>query len=269
VLLIEDVTERREMEERVSRMNQLATVGHLAANVAHEIRNPISAIKTAAQFLRKEYQGEALIDQFAGIINEECDRLSKVTSDFLSFARPSALSFQPTSIAGVLERTLQLVGPHLSEQGVQLEQHLDHLPEIPADRDELVQVFLNLLMNAMQAIEGRGRVAVAARRHGADGVEVTISDTGCGIPADSIEQVFKPFYTTKTKGTGLGLAIVRKIVEAHGGAVEISSRPGSGSTCRVILPGSSEEAAPVTTAPLELDLARGLGAGQLHLFPGQ
>jgi len=270
VLLIEDVTERQEMEERVASMDQLATVGRLAANVAHEIRNPISAIKTAAQFLRKEYQGEGLIDQFAGIINEECDRLSKVTSDFLSFARPSTLSMQPTSIAGVLDRTLQLVGPHLDEQGIRLEQHIDHLPDLNADRDELVQVFLNLLLNAVQAIDGPGTITITARPHGEGGVQVEVADTGCGIPPEALEEVFKPFYSTKTKGTGLGLAIVRKIVEAHGGTVEITSKVRRGTTCRVLLPGPGQQAVVAAAAPpQEPDLAWALtAAGQLQLFPG-
>jgi len=268
VLLIEDVTEHRRMEERVTRMNQLAAVGHLAANIAHEIRNPISAIKTAAQFLSKEYRKEELIAQFAGIINEECDRLTKTTTDFLTFARPSSLQLHPASLGAVLERTLKLVGPELESQGITLDCRLEPLPEVMADPDELEQVFLNLLKNAIQAIEGPGRITVAASALPDGSLQVAVSDTGCGIQPDYLEEVFKPFFTTRTTGTGLGLAIVRKIVEAHGGRVTISSELARGATCLIVLPGPGQAPAPRPETPDHLDLDRRPLLGQLELFAG-
>lgn len=265
VLALEDVTERVRMEERVARMNQLAAVGHLAANVAHEIRNPISAIKTAAQFMRNEYRGEELIDQFSGIINEECDRLTKTTTDFLTFARPSAPDLRPTDLLAVLNRTASLLGPEAERQGVRLDCRLEPLPELLADPDELQQVFLNLVNNALQALDGAGRVVLTARPAPDGGALVEVADNGCGIPAEHLADVFKPFFTTKTQGTGLGLAIVRKIVEAHGGRVTIDSRPGRGTTVSVVLPAAGQ--APEGAGPAALpSLERPAAPGQLDLF---
>ncbi|UCH33726.1 MAG: GAF domain-containing protein [Armatimonadota bacterium] len=241
VLLIEDVTERKRMEERMRQMSQLAAVGHLAANVAHEIRNPLSAIKTAAQFLSTEYQTEGLIAQFSGIINEECDRLSKVATDFLTYARPNEPSLERTAVIEIIESAVAATAREMTERNIRVDvRGAKRVPRISADPEAMRQVFVNLLTNAAQAIgsDGEVRIALRARSAAHDGraVEVTISDTGPGIPEEALERVWTPFFSTRTKGTGLGLSIVRKTIEAHGGQIW-AEQPRDGGACfRMRLP---------------------------------
>jgi len=243
VMLVEDVTERRDLEERMLRVNQLATIGHLAANVAHEVRNPLSAIKTAAQFLETEHSDDEVVGQFAKIINSECDRLTKVTTDFLVYARPPAPSFEPVRLEDVIERGLQLIGPESQDREIRVVCDYERpLPSLLADPQELEQVFLNLLSNAMQAMDQPGTITIHVQRiaeeddEESQSIEVSVTDTGRGIPENYLKDVFTPFFTTKTKGTGLGLAIVRKIVEAHGGAISARSHPRRGTTFTIRLP---------------------------------
>jgi len=257
VLLVEDITERKRMDDRVRQMSQLAAVGHLAANVAHEIRNPLSAIKAAAQFLSTEYRSEALISQFAGIINEECDRLGKVATDFLTYARPSDPALERISLAAVVQGALAATAQEMAERKIKVSANLPRtLPKAWADPEAMRQVFVNLLINAAQAIGSGGEITVTLRALGAAGdgraVEAVVSDTGPGIPDDAIERIWTPFYSTKTKGTGLGLSIVRKTVEAHGGQVWAESGCARGACFRLRLPISGRAPAGGIVAPREI-----------------
>jgi PAS domain S-box-containing protein len=241
VLLVEDITERKRMDDRLRQMSQLAAVGHLAANVAHEIRNPLSAIKTAAQFLSTEYASDRLIAEFSGIINEECDRLGKVATDFLTYARPNEPALERVSLVPVVEGALAATVAEMAERGIEVDWHAPKaLPKVWADADAIRQVFVNLLINAAQAIgrDGRITVEVHASNGGHDGrvIEVAISDTGPGIPDEIMERIWTPFFSTKTKGTGLGLSIVRKAVESHGGQVWAQSARQGGASFRIRLP---------------------------------
>jgi PAS domain S-box-containing protein len=248
VVLVNDITERKQVEERMAQVSQLAAVGHLAANVAHEIRNPLSAIKAAAQFLQREYREDPTVHQFTGIINDETDRLTKVTTDFLLYARPSGAEPKATAVVEVLERGLRILGSDFERRGVRLDfRAAESLPLIPADAEELLQVFLNLGTNAAQAMEDGGVLTVSvgesdlARSGGGRALEVVFADTGPGVPEEYREQIFAPFFTTKTRGTGLGLSIVRKIVEGHGGEVLLDSSRARGAVFRLRLPVSAED----------------------------
>jgi signal transduction histidine kinase len=259
VLLVEDITERKRMDDHVRQMSQLAAVGHLAANVAHEIRNPLSAIKAAAQFLSTEYDSVALVSQFAGIINEECDRLGKVATDFLTYARPNEPALERISLAAVVQGELAATAAEMAERKIEVSATLPRtLPKAWADPEAMRQVFVNLLLNAAQAIGSGGRITVSLRAVGAMGseraIEAAVSDTGPGIPEESIERIWAPFYSTKTKGTGLGLSIVRKTVEAHGGQAWAESGCARGACLRLRVPISGRApagraAAPAETAP--------------------
>ncbi len=244
VLIFEDITREIKMENEFRRMGELAAVGQLAASIAHELRNPLSSIKGAAQFLQKEYEDHSAIVEFLGIIIDEVNGLNKLTTEFLDFARPMQLEMKPTSVNDVVDKTLQLMSVHITDSNVVVKEDLDGaLPDIQADEDQLEQVLRNIFINALQAMPGGGVLTVSTGRAPAGGAYMSVADTGTGIARENVERIFQPFITTKTKGTGLGLSVVQKIVENHGGRIEVASEVGKGSTFTVFLPQSGIPAA--------------------------
>jgi len=239
--------ENSRLYERMKERDRLAALGEMAAGLAHEIRNPLGAIKGAAQYLDPSAlrEGDAEILQ---IIVEEVNRLDGVVAQFLDYSRPmspgATEKLIPTDLNDVLSRTVKLIEGSLPPN-VRLELSLEpELPRILGDAEQLKQVFINLALNAVQAMPDGGRLAVRTRRprqplelglsdssprYAADQVEVRFADTGAGIPEEAKDRIFIPFYTTKSKGTGLGLAISQRIVKAHGGSIEVQSRLGEGS----------------------------------------
>jgi signal transduction histidine kinase len=241
--------------ERMKERDRLAALGEMAAGLAHEIRNPLGAIKGAAEFVAPLPGGKVPDDagDFLRIIVEETTRLNRVVSQFLDYARPYRGEMIPLDVNEVVRRTLPLLvpagEPGAAEGATRAEVVLDLSPELPrtlGDAEQLRQVFLNLALNAVQAMEGiegrRGRLLISTvPRRGRPGappqhVEVRFQDNGPGIAPLTQKNLFIPFYTTKEKGTGLGLPISQRIVENHGGFIEMRSRLGSGSTFTVVLP---------------------------------
>jgi PAS domain S-box-containing protein len=242
VIIFEDVTKELQLEEEMHRISELAAIGQLAATIAHELRNPLSSIKGAAQYLRKEYEDHVAVREFLDIIIDEVNVLNKITTEFLDFARPTKLNLRETDINDILFRTLQFMQLDITKQNVEVEQKLPYdMPKIIADDKQLEQVMRNIVLNAIQAMPEGGTLMVSSRAAG-DGVKLVVADTGMGIPEDKLSQLFVPFFTTKTKGTGLGLSIVQKIVENHGGRVTVKSEIGKGTTFEVFLPICSEKA---------------------------
>ncbi len=239
--------------DRMKERDRLAALGAMAAGLAHEIRNPLGAIKGAAQLILPS--GEAgETGEFLSIIVEEVNRLNRVVSQFLDYSRPLVVEKQPFDLNEVVRRSAQVLGSSLSEADrARTELHLGaELPSALGDPEQLHQVFLNLGLNAMQAMPERGRLRIeTALRTGAKAgvptsyVEVRFRDEGPGIEASALGSLFIPFFTTKPHGTGLGLAISQRIVESHGGTIEVRSRLGSGSTFTVVLP----TAPPAPVAP--------------------
>jgi signal transduction histidine kinase len=231
--------------ERMKERDRLAALGEMAAGLAHEIRNPLGAIKGAAQLLTPgpdEVPTEQL--EFLGVIVEEVNRLNKVVSQFLDYARPYRGELEPLDVNEVVRKTSQLMQ---ADAKVELQVALDeNLPRVRADAEQLRQVFLNLAINAMQAMPEGGKLTISSglrkrRGNAPPQVEVRFRDTGAGIPQAEMKNLFIPFFTTKEKGTGLGLPISQRIVENHGGAIEVRSRPGVGSTFTVVLPALEKE----------------------------
>ena len=240
VVVFEDITNEIQMKEEVERISKLAETGQLAANIAHELRNPLSSIKGAAQLLRKEMP-EALMaehGEFLDMIVQEVNGLDRIATEFLEFSRVTPPEMRLVSVTALLGRLLQFMSAYLADQEVHVVQNLDAgLPELSLDRAQMEQVIKNIVINAVQAMPHGGTLTVTTRCHLAqDIVDIDFTDTGVGISAAKIDKICTPFFTTKTKGTGLGLAIVRKIVETHGGRLVIQSTPGEGSTFTVQLP---------------------------------
>ena len=226
------------LEAEMARGERLATVGNLAAAVAHEIRNPLSAISMGLQRLRAEFEPAEREEyrRMVDLVQGEVRRLNAIVEEFLSLARPIELRPEPVPVAALLDEIRRLVEPQAGRAGIVVEQTgPDSLPDLRADRDRIKQVLLNLVLNAIEAMPSGGKLTLGAAASG-PALTLTVTDTGSGIPPDLLPRVFEPYVTSKTRGLGLGLAIARRIVEAHGGRIEAESGAGQGARFRVTLP---------------------------------
>jgi signal transduction histidine kinase len=232
--------------ERMKERDRLAALGQMAAGLAHEIRNPLGSIKGAAQYLQPMagQPVEPATKEFLDIIVEEVNRLNRIVSQFLDYARPYRGDQTPLDVNDVVKKTLHLVEKEEGAGKVDIVTNLvEGLPPVRADAEQLRQVFLNLAINAIQAMPGGGKLQVStslrrSTRRGAVAafLEVRFRDSGVGIPAQDLRSLFIPFFTTKEKGTGLGLPISQRIIENHGGTIEVRSQAGAGSSFTVLLP---------------------------------
>ena len=232
------LTEIQKLEENLARGERLAIVGNLAAAVAHEIRNPLSAVSMGLQRLRAEFEPAAGQEyrRMVDLMQGEVRRLNAIVEEFLSLARPIQLKRERVSVRALLEEIGRLVEPQAGPAGIKVEQIIpDSLPELRADRDRIKQVLLNLVLNGIEAMASGGTLTLGASASDTT-LTISVSDTGGGIPADLLPRVFEPYVTTKTRGLGLGLAIARRLVEAHGGRIEAESGAGQGTRFRVTLP---------------------------------
>lgn len=241
-------TENSRLYQHMKERDRLAALGEMAAGLAHEIRNPLGAIKASAQYL-SEPEAESVQNtsrEFLDIIVDETDRLNRVLSSFLDFARPSQGMPEPTDVNAAVRRTLQVLNTEYAhDEGILQKLNLaDDLPQVRVDIEQLRQVLINLIRNAFQAMAGMGELTIATklihRRH-VDGeakpwVEIRVSDTGPGIPRRVLSNLFVPFVTTREQGTGLGLAISHRIITASGGHIEVRTQDGAGTTFLIRLP---------------------------------
>ncbi|MBU2253175.1 MAG: PAS domain S-box protein, partial [Proteobacteria bacterium] len=226
VLLIKDLREIRDLQEKVQRSERLASLGRLAAGVAHEIRNPLSSIRGFAQYFVKRFKGQEEEQGYASVMVKEVDRLNRVITDLLNFAGPKEPHREPQSLDNIAEQALKLLAPDLKARKVEVVKEVEPgLPAVSVDRDQIAQVFINILLNALESMEEGGEIRIVLSRCGPPpGVEICFADTGAGIPEDDLEKVFEPFFSRKRKGTGLGLAIVHQIIESHRGDISVESR---------------------------------------------
>ena len=269
VVVFEDVTNEVQMKEEVERVSKLAETGQLAANIAHELRNPLSSIKGAAQLLRKEMPESLMAEhgEFLDMIVHEVNGLDRIATEFLEFSRVTPPEMRPVSVNALIARLLQFMSAYLGEQEVIVTQHLEEpLPELSLDRSQIEQVIKNIVINAVQAMPHGGALTVSSKRHPQqDSIDLNFTDTGVGIPANKLDKICAPFFTTKTKGTGLGLAIARKIVETHGGRLVIRSTPGEGSTFTLQLPIHPVPAGMIAQSRTEITDQRSDRAGQVNV----
>ena len=229
------------IEEQLRGAERLSVLGELAAALAHEIRNPLGSIRGTAEILRDDYQPGDKKYEFLEILLKESDRLNRVVEDFLRLSRPQPLTMAPCDMDKELESVVMLVATAAKESGITLKLQAEEALKINADKDKLHQVFLNIILNGLQSTVAGGSLTVKAqRRNNITGdhpeVQITFQDTGGGIPDDLADKIFEAFFTTKKDGTGLGLAIAKKIIEAHGGRIEVATKLHEGTTFTVILP---------------------------------
>ena len=223
------------VEEQLRRAEKLSTLGEMAAVLAHEIRNPLGSIRGTAEILRDDYRPGDPKHEFIEIQIKETERLNHVVEDFLRLARPQAPEMRRCSLGEELETIVTLTANDARQRGVSLiftppATRLD----VTGDGEKLRQAFLNIVLNALQATPGGGSVTIAAQQTNGS-CEVSFRDTGPGIPAEIQARIWEPFFTTKPDGTGLGLAVTRKIIEAHGGTLTVTSAEGEGTTVLVRL----------------------------------
>ncbi len=238
VILFKDLTEVRALRREIERSRRLASVGSLAAGVAHEIRNPLSSIKGFATYFKERYQHVPEDSQTANIMIQEVDRLNRVVSQLLEFARPVKISPLATSLPRLIEDSLKLVQQKAQHKQITISNSTASAEkEVHLDPDRINQVLLNLYLNAIESMNAGGELGVKTGvREDGKSIEIQVSDTGCGIDQDDLTKIFDPYYTTKTSGTGLGLAIAHNIIEAMGGSISVASQLGRGTTFRLVFP---------------------------------
>ena len=233
----------RELETQLHQAEKGAVVGRLAAAIAHEIRNPLNYINLTLDHLRSSFAPSDLAKKATFVkltdqLKTEVARINRHISDFLKYSRPSKLEFQNVDLRTEAEDALRLIEVRADECGIETKIIQDEaLPVVMADRDSLRSVFTNLVINAVEAIDGEGgSISITLSNTDLNSVKVEITDSGCGIAAGDISKVFEPYFSTKDTGTGLGLAIVKKAVDDHGGTISVASKEGSGTTFTIILP---------------------------------
>lgn len=229
---LQDVSERKQAEEMIRKTELLSVVGQMAAGVAHEIRNPLTSLKGFVQLL-KTNGGKP---EYFSIMLSELNRIEFIISEFLVLAKPQAINYRRCAIKPLLEHIITLGKTHAIMHNVQIVSHYaPDLPPIKCEENQVKQVFLNLLKNAIESMPKGGKVTVSVTRQD-QMLSISFQDEGCGIPEERIAKLGEPFYTTKESGTGLGLMVSFKIISHHGGKIKVNSKLGEGTTFEVLLP---------------------------------
>ena len=238
ILLFKDLTEVRSLRREIARNQRLASVGRLAAGVAHEIRNPLSSIKGFATYFKERYPDAPQDQKTANIMIAEVDRLNRVVGQLLEFARPVPVSPKSTSLQKLVDDSVRLIEQKAKEKKITVKTlNSVKVDKAVIDPDRINQVLLNLYLNAIESMESGGELGVELSADEENHrIEIRVSDTGCGIPGEHLSRIFDPYFTTKSTGTGLGLAVAHNIMEAMGGKIKISSQPGKGTTFCITIP---------------------------------
>jgi signal transduction histidine kinase len=258
LLVFNDVTTIKKLELQVRRTDRLASLGTLAAGMAHEIKNPLVTIKTFTQLLPERYEDLDFRETFSSLIGQEVKRIDTIVNQLLKFSRPAKPDLAPTRLHEVLDNSLKLISQQLRQKGITLVRSYSALHDlVHADADQLNQAFINFFLNAIEAMNGHGSLHVGTEHVGADlyspnqwrertgegHIRVSIRDTGEGIDALNLGRIFDPFFTTKSLGTGLGLSVAHGIIQEHGGMIDVESEPGKGTTFYLLFPLVNKEAA--------------------------
>ena len=222
--------DQKKVALKIERADRLAAIGEVSAGVAHEIRNPLTSIKGFIQLIEEDLEKDDNKLSYTRIVSEEVDRLNKIIGTLLYYARPTMPKRSLVSINDVIDDTLLLVNIEMSKKNLAIHKHYNqNLPTIPVDAEQVKQVFLNLILNSMQAMDSNGQITIETDiDKDGDFITIAIEDTGKGIEDKILKRIFDPFFTTREEGTGLGLAVVQKIVELNGGHLDVKSQIGQG-----------------------------------------
>ncbi len=241
ILTLTNITQKKIIEQQLYHADKLSSIGQLAASVAHEIKNPLASIKTLGQLLQEETEAEDSRREYIDVIVDEVNRLNGVVEQLLKYARPEGSSFREVGFAEVIQPVLALVNHESERQRVEISAEYDSDLQVFVDSEKIKQVFINLIFNGIQAMPEGGKIVLRAFKEVESPWAVfEVEDSGAGMPQKVLERVFEPFFTTRQRGTGLGLAIVKKIVDLHGGKIEVSSEASRGTRFRFFLPSKQE-----------------------------
>jgi len=237
IILFRDMTEVQNLKREIETTQRLASLGRVAAGIAHEIRNPLSSIKGFATYFQERYRDNPEDQKTAQIMVQEVERLNRVIGQLLEFARPVTMKLKPASLKRLIQHSLRMVESQARENNIKINADLSpDIKDFPLDQDRINQVLLNLYLNAIEAMEDGGALSVSlSENKDSEGIKIVISDTGNGIDKKDLDHIFDPYFTTKQSGTGLGLAIVHKIISSHKGEVKVSSEPNRGTIVTISL----------------------------------
>ena len=228
--------EQKRLVDKLHQSERMASLGEMIASVSHEIKNPLGIIRSTADLLEKKVIQFEPQNQLASIIREEADRLNRIVTEFLDFARPQIPRMDQVRIETILEKNLHFLSPELARRGITVQK--DFIPgsqTIPLDQDQIYRAFLNILLNAVQAMPEGGKIGIKVRYISREAI-IEINDSGSGLSEEERVKAFQPFFTTKEKGSGLGLAIVKNIIEAHHGTIQMVNSESGGTAVVITLP---------------------------------
>lgn len=235
VMIIEDITELRKIKSEMQRNDKLASIGQLSAGIAHEIRNPLAIIKMIANTMQKEIGNNQELRQELQVIDEEVERANSVIKSLLKFSKTNKPEKKMESVNQILYDVLVIVNQYLYQHSITVNFAENEIPTILCDKNQLIQAFINLILNAIDAMPQGGSIDITTINKGKS-IIINMRDSGIGIDETIIEKIFDPFFTTKEEGTGLGLAIVYRIIEEHEGSITVTSKPGQGTCFEIKLP---------------------------------
>jgi signal transduction histidine kinase len=249
IVVFRDLTNVYKIQEEILRMDRLVSLGKLASGIAHELRNPLAGIKTTAQALSEEMSGDDSRREYLHRITKEIDRLNDLLKTFFSFAKPQNLNLVHCHIKDIINEIIPFLIKEIADKGIRFtETYPPQFPKIKVDKTQMHQVFLNLFLNAIQAMPNGGELKIEASPMNSNSLEdfkqnfvkIVISDTGKGVPPQIIHKIFDPFFTTKPRGIGLGLSITYQIIKKHGGTIKVESQWERGTSFIINLPETLE-----------------------------
>ncbi|HED37875.1 MAG TPA: hypothetical protein ENI76_06495, partial [Ignavibacteria bacterium] len=239
VIILRDLREIKLLEKKIERSERLASLGRMAAGIAHEIRNPLSSIKGFALYFQNKFKRNSEDWNYAEVMAGEVDRLNRVIQDLLNFAKPFEPNLKKIDARQLIEHSLKLIQSDAIDKNIIIQKRFEaNLPFILGDSDLLTQAMLNLFINAVDAMKKNGKLNIEVSLKG-EMIEIIVADTGKGIELENLPHIFDPFFTSKKGGTGLGLAIVFRIIENHSGKIDVKSEIGKGTEFKIFLPKAS------------------------------